>query len=306
MCRLLLTFVLSVVAPTTADAEALIDRPSRGVSCFHCNANPKQGQAICNTLFFAGLRNNATNFLVDGSFGYDFPMMGYCMNLLSYGERNLKVLFYAVSGPGLRRCKEYKRLGVKGDYSGICPTQFNHLINTDPAFQNYYRERVRERVKPLVEHALQVGAEPWVGWLEDNFTDTAFKNVLAITQQELAGLPVIYVRNPMGPGYEIPEGVREETHASGIGAGHTDGIVFNDGWGFYWRREPGWKKGPRIDDYADQRTDAGTMNNIHLLWLDLWQGLTRKGVRVQNPMRRKYPIPRRDEQVEVWRFLRGE
>lgn len=309
MVRRLTTFALflscTVIVFRTSQlavAQSLADRPFRGLSCFHCNADPKQGRAICNTLYFANLKNNATNFLVDATFGYDAAMMGYCMNLLSYGERNLKVLFYAVSGPGLRRCRDYKRLGVKGDYSGICPTEFNHLINTDARFRDYYRERVRTRIKPLVEHAVSVGAEPWIGWLEDNFNDTAFTNVLALTKAELGDLPVVYVRNSFGPGYEIPEGVREETHSSGIGAGHTDGIVFNDGYGFCWRRE---KCKPKIESYRDQRDDAGTWNNTHLLWVDLWQGLTRQGVRIQNPARRKYPMPRRDEQVEVWRFLRG-
>lgn len=290
---------------SSTDAQQLVDLPFRGVSCFHCNANAKQARAICATQYAANLKNNAINFLVDGSFGYNFDTMAYCINLLSYGERQLKVLIYVTSGPGLRRCAEYKRLNVKGAFSGICPAQFNSLITSDARFRGYYINHVETRVKPIVEHALAMGAIPMVGWLEDNFTNTAFNSVLSLTAEGLHGLPVSFVRNPMGPGFDLPQEVKLEVHRAPKSIKHTGGFVFTDGAGFFFRRESGWKKGPRITTYSRLRDQAGTTGNTFLLWVDLWQGLTRTGTRIQNPMRRRYPLPRRDEQVEVWRFLRG-
>jgi len=294
---------LAVFLATSVQAEQLLDRPYRGISCLHCNASQKQAKRICAAMWSAKLKRNYINFLIDGTFGINIATMTWCIDALTQDGRELIVQYYLLSGPGQRRCEHYKRLGVPGFSSGMCSQEFNFRIRRDPKFQQAYQSYLTHSPKLMVDYAIAKGADVRLSWLEDNFTDSAFRSIFVLTQEVFAGYPIEYVRNSVRNTRRVPAGVIPEVHYYGAPNDLENGIVFNDGDEIKFKHQRPKDHETTLDDLAELRDVAEGRGNIYVLWLGQYQG--NDGKVIINPLKRTYRLPRPSEVVEIVYFLRG-
>jgi len=297
--RLLLLAILIITSYQPAGAEVLLDKPYRGISLLQCYASRTQCRNLCNLLYKAELKNNIVAIIADGTFGYNLASLAYCADVLTLDQRNLKVLMYAHSGPAARVPRDYR--GQPGWAAGVPARSINWRIQHDKAFQDSYRAHVRERIRPAVMYLLAKGAQPLVGWLEDNFSEDAFVWFYVLTAEELGGLPVEYVRNHVHGHQFTPVGVTDEVHTIDPDEGIENGITFNDG--FEVQINPCMKvkdSQTSMADLEEVQFNMGLQGNAHINWFGPYQG---RGSR--HPLKRKFPSPTACEERAIIKLLRS-
>lgn len=292
----LLLVVTGFLCPASAQ---LLDSPARGISLLQCHASAVQCRALCDLQHKARLKNNIVALISDGTFGYNFEPLRYCVDKLTAGGRHLSILFYAHSGPAARVPRDY--VGRPGWAAGVPARTLNRLIKTSPTFQESYRQHLRLRIKPAVQYVLASGGHPLVGWLEDNFDEEAFVTFYQITREELVGLDVEYVRNHVHGHQFTPVGVTDEVHTIDPDEGIENGITFNDG--FEVQINPCMKvkdSQTSMADLEEVQFNMGRQGNAHINWFGPYQG---RGSRY--PLKRKYRLPTKCEEVAIIKLLRS-
>lgn len=265
--------ILLFFLPSVAVAQ-----PIRGIACLHClhpNAT-KSRTEILSVLRQAGLQRVAINFLVDGSFG--FNVTGLSDELAGIAPET-HVIFYLTNGSSQRDCRRTKVAGV---FTKICPKRFRELIKDNEGIRDIYRAVVRNLVPTIVQLNAQGATVYLVPGLEDNLTVAEVVEMYQLAEQELAGVPVRWIRNPCPGCYSgndsvLPVGFlleRHNTHSGVVG-----GVISNDGEQLSVSGLKKWAKKSTVN------------NNMFLAWCAKRQGLGVRGSKrftKIHPDKRKY------------------
>lgn len=300
---------------------SLIENPRTGLACLHCTQREARTQAriLAEIMVSACIKNVATQYLVDGTFGYSQAFLAEQIATLTQGERNLFLIFFLANGAAQRNwdTTRIEEFGTK-----ISPAEFRERIQNDKALRDEYRA-IAARLRPVAEFAIERGATVGlIPQLEDNLSDAAFQAMLELTLDELGDLPVMMGRNKcFAPGYPrrrepcvegseltVPEGVFPEAHSVGPFALISGGVISNDGIEY---ESPALgsvdKAQTTLADIKNFKSVAHAAGNTFILWSGLRQGLV--GNFQANPFplpsERTYAIPSSEEREELVTFLRG-
>lgn len=288
----------------------LFDGPPRGLSCLHCTQSEAQGQANIVSLLLerSCLRNIAINYLIDGSFGVDYPFLFSQVAALTSGGRNLHLVLYLGNGPSQRRWKTTK---VKSYSSVIEPEDFRDRIKNDPLLQKKFKKIVQGTL-PLLYFAKYRGAEIYlVPMLEDNLDNEAFLAMVRLVQSVVpADIGAKIGRNPCSGCYNgntnfVPKGIFREEHTISTNFRFSGGLVTNDGYDYAMSAK---ESSLTLDTLSAVRDRAAQTDNIFILWSGNRQGLKMKGNKLLNgynsPEDRSYKIPSFAERKKIISFLR--
>lgn len=259
----------------------------RGIALLQAN-HPKakaQADVIIKAIFDSGIKIPIVNFLVDGTFGYDFPrMMEYGQTLTKDGRKPI-FEFYLLNGPAQRKNRWHY---TDGFMARVSPAKFERLLLTDKATQDEIADFF-SKFAILFEYLSTIGVTVYVcPMLEDNLSRKGFNKLLSISKLVLPD-SVKYVRNPSSKDRTIPKGVLRETHdTSRIPAG---AFITNDGKSLSFSS-------------ALSRAKKSKSNNSAFIWWDAKrQG---SGHNPPTPIwKRKFKAPTESEIREIIRFLRG-
>lgn len=291
-----------------------VERAARGLSCLHCN-HPRaieQARQITGVLRDSCLQRVGTNFLVDGTFGFNPDLMREIVTILTEEGRSLEVTYFIANGPAQRRFSitANENFGVQ-----INPGDFRNLIFTSDSLRREYQELV-SRLRPTIEYSVARGATVVVvPYLEDNLSDSSFREMVSLTREVIGDLPVSYGRNPclaecfIGNQGGIPSGVRELLHTIETDFRITGGIVSNDGFDY---NSPATENNPEaattLAQLGELRNVAEAQGNNFVLWSAPRQGLpiVPPGIdfTFPTPDERNYRLISPEEREELIRFLR--
>jgi hypothetical protein len=287
----------------------LLDGPTRGLSCLHCNQPEAEAQAqtIVDLLAQSCLKNLAVNYLVDGTFSFNDNLMASHIDQLTANGRNLSLLLYLTNGATQR---QYQSTLVNAFGTQLSPENFRKKILTDTTLQAQYRAIV-ERLVPLLSFAQQRNVNVYLALgLEDNLDRAAIAKLYELTLDSLpANLLASFVRNPCpgcysGNNSDIPVGFVEEIHTANSIYVKPDSIISNDGRDYYYS-ELDEGKVP-LSTLVSVRDQAASQNSIFILWSAERQGLDPQlNGTYPVPSERDYQSPSFSEQQAIISFLRG-
>jgi|GEM_PF-4019412 len=292
---------------------ALVQGPTRGLACLHCNERSAQGQARVLTAILreSCLSDLAINYLVDGSFGYDPAFMLEQIHLLTSQGRRLHLYFYITNGPSQRR---WATTPVKGFMTNTAPESFRSRIKNDEGVRSAYQALV-SRLMPVLAYAASRNAEiTLVPMLEDNLDNSSFDEMLALAKEVVpVSLKVNFGRNPCPrcyPGNQdgTPEGMLSEVHTANTDFTSMNFLVSNDGIDFAWPSSEAGGVVLTLDQLIPARDKAADLNIPFILWSGKRQGLVFKPSGADAPLAstdRSYGMPSMQERRAIVRFLQG-
>lgn len=281
-----------------AQQTLLNNKVYRGISCLQCMADFRQAKQICLTQYLARLKKNVIPVILDGSFGpINHHTLQYCMVILTKDSRQLILQLYLHSGPGQRVCTNYQQWKNPNWWKSYCRNKFNNYISNNIVFKDTYLLFLQNTLYPILNFAEVVGAKIRVGWLEDNFTEQSYFEILNLTRAVL-GDRVEYLRNPVNETGSVFG--KFEVHQIDKKITLWNGIVFNDGDQavFPWQTR---KNTISLSKLAQIFNDAERRNNDTIYWNGDFQGSGSP-----DPLRRHYRKLTAREQIEIIKFLRRE
>ena len=295
-------------AELSADGcTSLIPGPPIGLACVHCSHPNAHEQAMLLARLMRETCRQAltTNVLIDGRFGIQDDFLVQLLSYLS-GSRRAVIYLYLSNGVSQRRLDPFNP-NVFG--TGTSVESFRSKMIDDAGYRAAYQQVVQRALD--IKRALPATAEVvLIPALEDNFSDSQFRNVLALTQQ-IGGNEVAYGRSPCpgcvdGNGDEIPAGVIEERHTASANFSFGGGTVTNDGFPYVAEAGSG-VPGLTLDDLLPLKNQAAALNNSFVLWNAAFQGLPVEGAVVSgrpDPDARVYASPSPAEFSQLVEFLR--
>ena len=275
----------------------LKDTTPRGIACLHCNHPKAKNQAgeLISILTNACVKRPATNYLIDGSFGFDAAMMDQHIAALSTDGREPHIVFYVSNGPWQRR----RRSDLKAFGTQMRPEEFRKKIQKSNKLRGRYQDIVR-RLVPTLEHLIAAGGKAYlVPMLEDNLNDKAFNAMVSLTRASLpaslqgrvkigrSACSSCYPGNTHGRGPNI----FEERHNTRGEFSTRDGVVSNDGVHY---GKPG--------ELSSALKRSARQNDVFILWTDKYQGVV-VGETFKNPSKRDYKRPSSGERQAIIRLL---
>lgn len=274
----------------------------RGFSGMHCMSTGAQKQCdlLTDLLLRSCVKHPAKTYLVDGSFGWDLAWLMRDVEALALQARDPELVFYIGNGASARKDgSPVPHLG-----RGLSVSEFRDAIQYDPGLRAQYSALI-QRLIPVLYRARELGGTVrLIPFLEDNFTDKAFKAALDLTR---AALPddlkdIKLGRNPCpncapGNSNNIPSGLFRDLHTDNGNFHNPGGLVVDDG--FILSAQ---QKAPIFKAASEQ-------NAIAIDWSAGRQGCAvhnGKPACGDNPTTRHYYTPTTDEQNEMIKLVRGE
>jgi hypothetical protein len=272
----------------------------RGISLMHCNVDKARPQCeeLVQIMLESGIKNIATNYLVNGTFGFNFGHMNHDTMMLQSDGRKLHLTLYMLNGAGQRRCRDTKD---KSFEVKICPEQFRSDVVNSAYVRNEYRKNL-ERVKPLVDAVKARGGVVYiVPMLEDNLTASSFNALVELTKQVYPD--DIIMRSPCGGCWfgndeHVPSGVELEHH----GVTYMSEAMKHSNDGVEWLLDGMHTTYPRSISLLGLM-HLRNNSKIFELWSARYQGLT--GGNLPPPSERTYVFPNEREKDAIIDFLKG-
>lgn len=268
----------SVPSAVDPNCDILFDRPYRGLALLHCNQTQARPncEALDSAMVASCVQRLATNYLVNGTFGFVDTHMMHDINLLTAHGRKLDVTFYLLNGPGQRRFRSSSDPSYE---VRVDPIKYRERIKaSDFGTLAHYKANIH-RVLPVVDFALNKGAVVRiVPMLEDNLDRESFEKLLEISRTEFTPRPVLFGRNPcncyVGADSHTPEGVFKEQHKSTSEGVGSNTLVTNDGVGFEFPGESApYPRLASVEQLASLMLQANALGSTFIFWNHSNQGL---------------------------------